>query len=260
MVTGVDEGGVLVGGVDVGEEVVGGADDGCCDVDGSDDGWPVCPCWEHRVVTTGWSCAALPASSPIIMFEKFSGAVCAVALGAGVGLADGALAVWLGPGADDGLMYVLGVVSVGLGLEVRTGMEGSSVAHWVDVGDIVSIECGVLEANGRPLLAFWLEELDLCPPAAAELCPGGFWLSADVETGWLSWGSTTVAAMATMASAPAAAIVGRTQEDSRLKCGRRRPAAAAPGGPPLLPPLPNEVRPLAATRNEVKIRCGRSRV
>jgi hypothetical protein len=239
---GVVGGGLVGGGLVGGGVVVGGGDVvGGDDVGGADDGGLVGYCVAHAVVAAARCCTAWTGSSPI-MFAKSSG----------VGVA-----VSLGPGAGDGLMSVDGEVLVGLGLGLL--LAGVPVRHWVGDGSIVIIECCVWEVVGSPVLEFcWVDALDEFPLAVPEFWP--VWLppcNADVDTGWVSRGSMTVAAMATMARAPTAASVGRTQDDSRLKRGLRLPSGGS-GAAPDEPPLPNEVRPVAATRNEVKIRCGKS--
>ena len=146
-------------------------------------------------------CAACTDSSPITLV-KLSGT------GLGVGVT-----VWLGPGAGVGLRSVVGVVSVGLGLPVLGG--SGSVSHSVGDGSNVVAECEAGEVNGCPLREFcWLDELDEFAPDTPALWPGGLFLKADDVTGWVSRGSTTVAAMATMARAPTAASAGRTQDGS----------------------------------------------
>jgi hypothetical protein len=185
------------------------------------------------------------------MLAKLCGAVCVAALGGGV-------TVWLGAGAGTGLMAGEPVVSVGLGLGLAavelTG--GSNGSHWVGAACPGVVEYGPVEAIGRLLLEFcWLDECDEAAPTVPEFWPVWPSCKAVDVTGWVSWGSTTVAAMATMARAPSAASVGRTQDDSRLKRGWRRRSGEF--GAPARPP-PMLVTPVAATRKKTKIRCGRS--
>lgn len=247
LVGGGDEGGGLdVGGDDVGGELVG--DGGGDDVGGGVPGALVEDCVAQVSSAAASCCAAGGGTSPI-MYGKLSGA------GAGVGVTDS-----LGPGGGGVLTAVVGVVSLGLGLGLAVVVMGggSGGSHSVGDGRVDAVERDVWEGTGCPLLEFcWPDELPGFPPAAPGLWPVWPFARADCDTGWVSRGRTRVAAMATMARAPIAARVGRTQDDSRLKCGRRRlsgGSAASPGEPP----LPMLVRPVAATRKETKIRRGRS--
>jgi hypothetical protein len=155
-----------------------------------------------------------------------------------------ALAVSVGFGAGEGLMYVdevgfgLGLLDWGEGVQLSAGVGAPKISGRVDLD---------LSGGTRVPDPWAVGDVPL-PAVAPTLCPAPPSLYPVEFTVWCSLGRMIAAATATMARAPTAASVGFSHSDSCRADGRWWPPGWGAGA--ARPFLKAEASPVAATRNQ----------